>query len=104
MQVKKDKVRKSILREAGKLFIENGYENMSMRDLSKNIGMSLGNAYRYFPSKEDIFNEVINGIELNTDSAISNPVLFCLILEKKYQGKFIKRISTLDPEVLVSLI
>ena len=50
---KNPKVRKQeILDTALKLFGEKGYENTSIADIAKAIGVAQGLCYRYFPSKE----------------------------------------------------
>lgn len=43
-----------ILASARRAFIEKGFDGASMQDLAKAAGMSVGNFYRYFPSKAAI--------------------------------------------------
>lgn len=52
---------REIIKTAMRLFGEKGYEQTSMRDIAKNMGVSLGLCYRYFDSKQILFN---NAIEL----------------------------------------
>jgi AcrR family transcriptional regulator len=50
--------RQRILDTALHLFATNGYEGTSMRDIAAAAGCSLGLAYRYFASKEDMVLEL----------------------------------------------
>ena len=57
---KEPEVRKQeILDTALKLFGENGYEKTSISDIAKAIGVAQGLCYRYFPSKEALFDSAI---------------------------------------------
>ena len=57
---KEPEVRKQeILDTALKLFGENGYEKTSITDIAKAIGVAQGLCYRYFPSKEVLFDSAI---------------------------------------------
>lgn len=51
--------REAILTEALDLFAQKGYENTSISELARNVGISKGNIYNYFDSKEDILKEVL---------------------------------------------
>lgn len=53
-----------ILSAARKLFAENGYYNCKVADIAREAGMSQGNLYWYFPSKEDVLKSVLtNGFD-----------------------------------------
>ena len=57
---KEPEIRKQeILDTALKLFGENGYEKTSITDIAKAIGVAQGLCYRYFPSKEALFDSAI---------------------------------------------
>lgn len=43
-----------IAKETAKLFIEKGYQQTTMREISKATGMAMGNLYDYISKKEDI--------------------------------------------------
>ena len=51
--------RQEILDTAMKLFYEKGYEKTSIADIAKNIGIAQGLCYRYFPSKEALFDSAV---------------------------------------------
>lgn len=52
--------RAQILSAARSLFAENGYFNCKVADIAQEAGMSQGNLYWYFPSKEDILKAVLS--------------------------------------------
>ena len=57
---KEPEVRKQeILDTALKLFEEKGYEKTSITDIARTIGVAQGLCYRYFPSKEALFDNAI---------------------------------------------
>ena len=69
-----------ILASVHRAFMEKGFDGASMQDLAREAGMSVGNFYRYFPSKAAIVEAIITGdlAELERDfSAIigsTNPM------------------------------
>ena len=57
---KEPEVRKQeIIDTALRLFGEKGYEKTSITDIAKAIGVAQGLCYRYFPSKEALFDSAI---------------------------------------------
>ena len=46
-----------IVERAFCLFLQRGYEGISIRDIQEAVGLSKGAIYHYFRSKEDIFGE-----------------------------------------------
>lgn len=58
-QVPKEHIRNLILETALNLFALNGYNNTSIADIAKHAGISVGNIYRYFESKFQIFNIIL---------------------------------------------
>jgi TetR/AcrR family transcriptional regulator, repressor for uid operon len=50
--------RTEILDAAQRCFARNGFHQASMQDICAEAGMSAGNLYRYFPSKEAIINGI----------------------------------------------
>lgn len=63
MQKLKDEIKQKII-EVGKLrFKKEGYENTSMKDIAAEAGISTGNIYRYFLTKNHLLNEILKEIE-----------------------------------------
>lgn len=52
--------KKEIIKAAMQLFSEKGYVQTSMRDIARTMGVSLGLCYRYFDSKQILFNTAID--------------------------------------------
>ena len=48
-----------ILESVKRAFAEKGFDGASMQDLARAAGMSAGNFYRYFPSKDAIVSAMI---------------------------------------------
>ncbi|MDZ7905048.1 MAG: TetR/AcrR family transcriptional regulator [Cypionkella sp.] len=48
-----------ILRAVRIAFVDKGFDGASMQDLARAAGMSVGNFYRYFPSKDAIISQMI---------------------------------------------
>ncbi|CCH29803.1 TetR family transcriptional regulator [Actinosynnema sp. NPDC047251] len=51
---KSEQTRAAIVESAMRLFLENGYDRTTMRAIAADAGVSVGNAYYYFPSKEHL--------------------------------------------------
>lgn len=49
-----------IVERAFCLFLQRGYEGISIRDIQEAVGLSKGAIYHYFRSKEDIFGEAMD--------------------------------------------
>ena len=59
MQVQKDEIRNKILTVAEKMFIKEGYENTSLRMIADKCYISKSNIYRYYKSKEEIYETLV---------------------------------------------
>lgn len=49
-----------VLDAALKMFARNGFAATKVEDIAREAGLSKGAIYRYFPSKEDIFESLVN--------------------------------------------
>lgn len=58
-QIKKDKIRQAIEGSAIDIFLEKGYLNTKMKDISEKANISVGNIYIYFNNKESLFYTVL---------------------------------------------
>jgi len=84
------KEKKGAIEDAAReLFIKQGFHATSMRDISKHADVSLGNFYNYFPTKEAIFESIING--------------YLQIIDDKLRDIFIEVNEPLEPENLRKL-
>lgn len=62
MQYLKFEVRKNIVEESLKEFKEMGYKATSIRSIAKNSQTSVGNFYKYFHSKDDLYEKLIGPV------------------------------------------
>lgn len=56
----RDKIRTKIVQVARKLFNRNGFENTSVNQIMAAAGLTRGGFYNYFPSKSDLYVEVLS--------------------------------------------
>ncbi len=63
-----DEYRKALLRQCFDLFADHGYASLTTRQIAKALGVSTGTLYYYFPSKEDLFMQLIE--ELTTQDLL----------------------------------
>lgn len=51
--------REALLAHSERLFADHGYDGLSMRKLARELGVSTGTFYHYFPSKEALFDALL---------------------------------------------
>ena len=61
MQVLKDTVKNDINQSALICFSENGFFGTSMKDIAKAAKISVGNIYKYYKNKKDLFYSLVTG-------------------------------------------
>jgi AcrR family transcriptional regulator len=54
--------RSAIIKAAIRQFAKNGYDGASTADIAKDAGVSVGSVFRIFPGKEDLANDIFQGI------------------------------------------
>lgn len=59
MQILKSEIKNKILEAAVEEFLINGYSNSSLRTIAAQAGITVGNIYSYFSSKDDLFEHVV---------------------------------------------
>ncbi len=62
MQIAKDNNREAILEAAMQEFLLHGFKEASMRAIAERSGVSLGNIYTYFRSKDEIFCVIVQPV------------------------------------------
>src|SRR5919112_1174148 len=55
----KEDLRRTILDAAAGLFVEHGYEALSMRQIAERIGYSATTIYRYYEDKDDLLFAIV---------------------------------------------
>lgn len=94
---KGERTRLLILETALRLFFERGYEATTMRAVAKEAGVSLGNAYYYFASKENLIQAIYAQSHLE-HLAASAPVLATeRTLRGRLAGVMRAKVETLAP-------
>jgi len=69
--VNHDEYRQKLLEKSYDLFTRKGYNNINMKEIAAEIGVSTGTLYHYFPSKENMLAEMISWIGMeNTEEYI----------------------------------
>jgi AcrR family transcriptional regulator len=71
MQVLKEDVKNKIVNAAAEEFLLNGFENSSLRVIASQAGITIGNIYSYFSSKDDLFNHVVSPAAEALDDLLS---------------------------------
>ena len=92
MQVLKEEVRQKIKKAALYEFERNGYQKTSMRSIALSAGVTVGNIYRYFKNKDDIFNVIIQPAFQEIYKFIDEFARFknTTLSQKKQKDNFIK--------------
>lgn len=54
-----------ILDAALEMFAENGYAGTNMRDLAQSVGLTKSALYKHFQSKEDIWNSLLDEVQIH---------------------------------------
>lgn len=67
MRLTSDLRKQQIIREATRLFSIRGYDNVTTKELAVACGVSEPALYRYFSSKEAIYNAVLSSLETRLD-------------------------------------
>ncbi|GAA1337481.1 TetR/AcrR family transcriptional regulator [Arthrobacter roseus] len=63
MATKREATRELLITTALRLFREQGYSKTTMRGIAADAGVSTGNAYYYFESKDDLVHELYKSIQ-----------------------------------------
>jgi len=97
VQVLKEEVRQKIKKAAIYEFEENGYQKTSMRSIASSAGVTVGNLYRYFKNKDDLFSEIIQPAFQEIYKFIDEFARFknATLSEKKQKDYFIKMFEEL---------
>lgn len=64
-----DQYRKELLSKCFDLFAQKGYGSITMRQIAQEMGVSTGTLYHYFPSKEALFEQLVEEISQQDVSA-----------------------------------
>ena len=103
LSVKKKEVKKDkIIEKSMELFCEKGYRTTKVEEITKALGISKGNFYTYFNSKEEVLYEVLNIMknerirmmeEINTDKAPKEVLRDFIEDSRQIWDKYVKRVN-----------
>ncbi|MEK3913040.1 TetR/AcrR family transcriptional regulator [Paenibacillus sp. FSL H7-0331] len=62
MQILKDEIRSRIRKAALAEFNKEGYVKASMRNIAGTAGVAIGNVYRYYKNKDELFDELVQPV------------------------------------------
>ena len=95
-----------IIDKAFEVFMSKGYDSSSMTVLHKELGISRGAMYRYFPSKDDLFISVVDKyifevFEKLKSNANTEKLTLIERIDSSYKflqklGRFLDRIENMD--------
>jgi AcrR family transcriptional regulator len=57
-----DRYRKELLSQCLGVIAEKGYAAITMRQIAEGLGVSTGTLYHYFPSKDSLFDQLVEYI------------------------------------------
>lgn len=72
VQVLKEELRQSILRAAQEEFLQYGYKGASVKRIAEQVGVSVGNLYRYYAGKEILFDSIVEPVFRELELVITN--------------------------------
>ena len=87
MQTLKTDIRKRILSVSKRLFLKKGFRDTTTRDIAREAGINLSNLYNYFPSKDDLFRQLLKPATdtmerlLNEHHGIKGEDILCMLDE-----------------------
>lgn len=73
MQYLKEKIKNRILSAALNEFNGNGFRDASMMEIAHDAKVAIGNIYRYFKNKDELFNEIMEPVYDQIATLIFNP-------------------------------
>ena len=103
-QTLKKEVRDAIIKSARREFLRRGYRNASMRAIAAGTGKTVGNLYRYYKSKEDLFKALVEDLKIDQESYDRNPDGVQMLIERKVEKLGIPWfLKQLNPDVLIKI-
>jgi AcrR family transcriptional regulator len=119
MQVLKEETRNQILESTRQDIITYGIDNVSLRRIARNIGMSPSNIYNYFKNKEELIESIVlpgiqqidklfsdisnNRLEFNLKELNNSKSDFAKLSVKELAVKIFELYKKLDVAVIIIL-
>ena len=61
--MEENEIKVKILHKAEEMFLQFGFSRVTMEEIAMELGMSKKTLYRFFPGKEQLLKEMINGMK-----------------------------------------
>ena len=84
--VDRDRYRKELLSKCFDLFADKGYGSVTMRQIAQELEVSIGTLYHYFPSKEALFEQLVEVMSQNDINQALNELDGAQTLQEKATG------------------
>ncbi|WP_199906860.1 TetR/AcrR family transcriptional regulator [Aeromicrobium chenweiae] len=94
---KAEHTRQSIIDAAMQLFRTNGYEKATMRAIADRAGVSIGNAYYYFSSKEHLIQAYYDRINAEHAAAASEALAGATTFADRLTGVLLAWVDVAEP-------
>ena len=94
---KAEQTRGAILEAAMRLFRRDGYDRTTMRAIAKEAGVSLGNAYYYFGSKEHLIQAFYDGLQAEHAAAAEGVLASSTSFADRLAGVFEAWLTVAEP-------
>jgi len=89
-QVLKDEVKEKIQNSAVDIFTLKGYKKASIKEIAINANVSVGNVYRYYKNKDELYESVIKGV-YDSINELMNLVEKDETYQMVYEGKTLEK-------------
>jgi len=73
VQVQKPQIREALLKAAKHEFMEYGFQLSSTRRIAAGAGTTIGNMYKYFQSKDELFDQLVSEVKVELYFFIKEP-------------------------------
>ncbi|MDV6375787.1 TetR/AcrR family transcriptional regulator [Deinococcus arenicola] len=87
-ETKAERTRRKVFDTAMTLFRGRGFDETTMRDISKDAGMALGTAYYHFPSKEAIISAYYESTQSRHHAYVTEHLAECKTLQERLHMVF----------------
>lgn len=94
---KGEQTKRLIVQTAVRLFRDNGYDKTTMRGIAQEAGISVGNAYYYFPSKDHLVQEFYATLQDDTADACADRLAAPGPFEDRLRVAYEALVDTMSP-------
>lgn len=92
-QVQKQEVRDQIIQSAKIEFYSAGYEGANMRNIASGADITVGNLYRYFENKDDLYKEVISKVYTLVNGAIERITKMNISMSREIDPSYVQNLK-----------